>query len=92
MWATDELKGFTLDAERIVSDKLEGEHHEDAFESVDDIEGLQKFLDEWCAKQTVTSYTADYTRAVILEKTDDDEEEEEEEDGTLEAVGTVGQC
>lgn len=67
LWATSDTDGFTLDACDIVQSALENaDHHEDAYDSVDDIEGLQKMLDEWCAKQDIKSYMVDYTRAVVL--------------------------
>lgn len=67
LWATTEIDGFRLDAEDIVGNALEnGEHHEDAIESVEDLDDLQEFLDAWCAKQAVMSYMVDYTRAIVL--------------------------
>lgn len=67
LWATTANVGFSLDAGAIVESELENsEHHPDAYDDVDDIEGLQTMLDAWCEKQTVTSYEVDYSRAVVL--------------------------
>lgn len=72
LWACATIDGFGLDAADIVQSALEnGEHHEDAFDSVDGIEELQTMLNGWCAKQDVKSYMVDYTRAVVLSEAEE---------------------
>lgn len=67
LWATTTIDGFRLDADDIVQSALEnGDHHEDAGDSVEGIGELQTMLDAWCDKQTVRSYMVDYGRAVLV--------------------------
>lgn len=61
-------RGFgKIDASDILENQL-SDHFEDAYDHVIDDEGLQKFLNEWCAKQTLKSYEADYTRKINVAK------------------------
>lgn len=56
LWCCEESK-IKIYAREIVSNACE-ELHEDAYERVDDIDELQKYLDRWCDKQsgTITYY------------------------------------
>lgn len=54
--------GLHIDADSVIDSATE-EHHEDAYYECDH-DGLQKLLDEWCAKQGVETFTPDYTTAV----------------------------
>lgn len=61
---------ISLDADSIVSSACE-DLHEDAYERCDDIDGLQKLLDEWCEKQTGTgTFYPDTKIGVILKERD----------------------
>lgn len=62
--------GVALNSEWILEQALE-EHHEDAHENIIDGTGLQKLLNEWCAKQTVETWMVDYKRKVRVPKRDD---------------------
>lgn len=67
VWSCTALR-LSLNAEDIIDSALEsGEHHEDAFEDIADLEGLQKFLNEWCEKQTLESWGESHKVAVLLE-------------------------
>lgn len=68
-WGTTE-QGFTLDAERIISDQLEyQEFYEDAFDNLSNgaIKELQDFFDTWLKKQSLKSYMVDYSVVVDFE-------------------------
>ena len=77
LWACNKT-GLSLDAEAIIDSALsQDDHHEDAYEQVKDIKGLQALLDGWVGKQAVESYFPDYSLAVIMpaaELGDDDDE------------------
>lgn len=63
-WGSTERR-LHLDASDIVSSALEnGEACEDA--EADNIDGLQKALDAWCATQSLVWYLQDYKTAVVL--------------------------
>ena len=61
---------LSLDANYIIEYACE-ELHEDAFDSIsyEDIKELQKFLDEWCSRQTGTkTYYPSYDKYVKVER------------------------
>jgi len=61
---------LSLDADYIVEYACE-ELHEDAFDSIsyEDIKELQRYLDEWCSKQTGTrTYYPSYDKYVRVER------------------------
>lgn len=53
-----------LDVEHALESMLE-EAYEDAYDDLVDVDELQKFVDEWNAKQTVTTYYPDEKRVVF---------------------------
>lgn len=57
LWIPERIK-FEMDADRIIENALE-EHHEDADDRIskEDRVALQAFLDEWCAKTTIESFS-----------------------------------
>lgn len=64
-----ETKAFAkLDATSLIENYVHDEHHDDAFDSIEDLDGFQKFLDEWCAKQTLQSWSPDFARKISVEK------------------------
>lgn len=65
LWVTSVGK-IAIDATDVVGNACE-ELHEDAYEQCD-IESLQKFLDEWCEKQTgATTYYPCYDQYVTID-------------------------
>lgn len=71
-------KGFhRLDAMECIGSYLEDQHHEDAHDHLKDVEGLQKFLNEWCDKQNLVTWNADDSKKIsvkaLLEKSVVDE-------------------
>lgn len=77
LFACTEERGLKLDAFDILCSVLE-DRHEDAIEEVD-YGGLQKILDEWCAKQTIVTYWPDTTRKVLVKPWPDEEKEDGED-------------
>lgn len=66
-WACT-VRRLSLCADDVLDWALEsGEHHEGARDQVDDVEGLQKLLDEWCDRQSVESWFESHEVAVLLE-------------------------
>jgi len=66
VWACTKSR-LSLDASEIIDDALEAqEHHEDARDQLVDLGELQMALDEWCGRQTLESWFADYKVAVVL--------------------------
>lgn len=53
LWCCEKSK-IEIDATSIVETACE-ELHEDAYENIDDIDGLQRYLDMWCDKQSGTT-------------------------------------
>jgi len=65
-WAC-KVYGLELDANDIIDAALEaGEHHESAWDAIDNVPALQQALDAWVATQSVESWMVDYDLAVIL--------------------------
>ena len=58
---------FALDPAHILESALD-EHHEDAADQVVDEEGLEAFLKEWNAKQTLRSCFPDTKRVIVLDQ------------------------
>lgn len=56
-----------LDARDLLESSLD-EHHEDAYDHVVDIDGLQHFLTQWCEKQTLESWEPDCSKKISVEK------------------------
>ncbi len=69
VWGTDEMSLARFDVDALLESQLE-EHHEEAYEHLVDIEGLQTFLDAWVAKQTIKSYMVNTSVAVITKPED----------------------
>lgn len=69
LWNCEEVK-MTMDADSIIDDACE-ELHEDARDNIsyEDEKELQKFLNDWCAKQTgTTTYYPCYKEYVRVQK------------------------
>lgn len=65
VWATEKAS-LHIDAYNIVSQACE-DLHEDAFDNVDNLDGLQKLLDAWCDKQSGTgTYWVNYKLALLI--------------------------
>lgn len=59
-------KSLSIDAYDMVSSGCD-ELHEDAFNNINNLKELQKFLDEWCSKQTGTdTYSMDTNYIILL--------------------------
>lgn len=56
-----------LDASDVIQHELD-DHYEDATDAVEDLDGLQKALDEWVDKQTLKSWNPDYRRKINVAK------------------------
>jgi len=67
VWACKRVP-FTLDADRMVSDECEYNHHDEAYDRIprSEIADLQVFLDGWCEQQGVTTYEQDTGTAVLI--------------------------
>lgn len=62
-------EGLSLDIEEtIMCDLQDGNHHEDAFDEVRDIEELIEFMKKWNAKQNVASYGIDYSKKIVIDE------------------------
>ena len=62
-------KGFPkLDAWDLIQSYIEDEHHEDAGDQIEGVEEFQKFLDSWCAKQTLESWYPNYKQKINVSK------------------------
>jgi hypothetical protein len=66
-WGTTEVRP-RYDADYVI-EHISQDMFEDYPDSVVDPEGLQKFLDEWCARQP-SSYELDYSTAILLPEVD----------------------
>lgn len=65
VWSTEKSR-ISIDAANIIEQACE-ELHEDAYQNVTDEQGLQDFLDAWCAKQSGTeTYSVDYKYAIWI--------------------------
>lgn len=62
-----ETRKLSLCADSLVENALD-DHHEDAFDQIDDLKGLQAILDEWAEKQSVESWYPDYDKKINVEK------------------------
>lgn len=58
---------FALDAGQIIESALD-DHHDDGADQVVDEEGLEAFLKEWNAKQTLRSCFPDTKRVIVLDQ------------------------
>ncbi len=67
VYACNESGFGSLDAGRVIESRL-CEMFEDAEDHVIDLEGLQKSLDEWTAKQTMKCYEVDFARRINTKK------------------------
>lgn len=56
---------LSLDARNILESALE-DHHDNAWEELLGEDELQKLLDAWCEKQTMETWTTDYSRKVYV--------------------------
>lgn len=65
LFPCEEIKFGRLDAHDVIESRL-CEMHEDA--ECDDVEGLQKFLDEWCDKQSIASWEPDFSRKIKVKE------------------------
>lgn len=66
VWACTEHKMGRICASDLIESVLD-DHHEDAYEWIEDEDELQASLDAWVAKQTLVTWMEDNTRAVSLE-------------------------
>lgn len=67
VWSTTKIE-FSMDASSIIDMACE-DLHESARDSIIDENGLQKFLDDWCKKQTgVDIYIVDYKYAILVNR------------------------
>lgn len=57
---------FGLDADRILENECE-DHHEDIYDTLNDIDELHIFIDKWNKKQHAGSYYQDYKKVVLFE-------------------------
>ena len=65
VWGTTAVE-LTIDAGDILENACD-ELHEGAYDNLSDVEGLQKYLDEWCAKQRgTTTYYQDCKYAIEI--------------------------
>lgn len=67
VWSTDIVE-ISMDAKSFAETACE-QSFEDAIDQISDeeIEDLQEFLDEWCARQTGTrSYAVNYKYAILI--------------------------
>lgn len=56
-----------------VLDRAHDNHHEDAVDQIEDVEGLFAFFKEWNAKQSMRSYFPDYKKVIVLDRARFDE-------------------
>ncbi len=69
-WSCEEMRLGRIDAKDDILENVLDEHHEDAFDQLIDVEGLQKFLDEWVNKQTMRSFSPCYNLAIVTNPED----------------------
>ena len=51
-----------------ILDRAHDDHHEDAVDQIEDVEGLFSFFKEWNAKQNMRSYYPDYKKVIVLDR------------------------
>jgi hypothetical protein len=59
---------FDFDIEDAIRNYLEGNHHADADDWIEDWNGLDEFWKTWSTKQNVTSYFIDYKHIVVIDR------------------------
>jgi len=64
LFVAEITRGIYLDAHQIVQDYVENYHHEDAMEVIDFLPSLQNYLDIWCKRQEITSWSECYKQKV----------------------------
>lgn len=58
---------FRFDPSYIL-DRAYDDHHEDAVDQIEDIDGLFSFFEKWNAKQNLRSYHPDYAKVIVLDR------------------------
>lgn len=66
LFVATKVTGFTLDMQEVVQNALENEHHEDAIDEVEMLGSLQNYVNTWCQRQTVTSYSPDMEQKILV--------------------------
>lgn len=67
VWSTSKIT-LSIDAWSVLENACE-ELHEDATSNLADVDGLQKFLDQWCEEQSgVDSYSVNYKYAITVKR------------------------
>lgn len=63
----DEDKWKGINIQSVLEDAME-DFYEGARDQINDIEELEKFIDEWNAKQNVCQYYPNFNRIIVLDK------------------------
>lgn len=64
---TCKVKHLRLDPDSLL-EMAADDMHEDAFDEIEDSDGLRAFIEAWNAKQTCVSWRPDYSRVVVLDR------------------------
>lgn len=58
---------FAIDMEDVVENTCNYEHYEDAYQDIDKLDELKKFVDDWCKEQKVVTYYQDSSTVILLD-------------------------
>lgn len=65
-FVSEKVVGVELDMHEVVANYVENNHHEEAMDHIEFLGPLQRYVDIWCQRQTVTSFNSTTSEIVSV--------------------------